>query len=189
MMEKDMELFEALKTRRSVRKYEPDPVPEETLNKIMDAARYAPSWVNLQCWELIIVKDPETKQKLSSTLPDNNPARRAVASAPIVIVALGRKGISGVKKDGAFETKHGDWFMFDVALILHQISLAAWAEGLGTVHVGLFDHDTVAKMMEIPDGLEVVELMPLGKPAVPNKKAPRRKEIHEFIFEEHYPKK
>jgi len=184
-----MDLFEILKTRRSVRKYEPDPVDETKLEKILDAARYAPSWVNCQCWELILVRDEGMKQKLSDTLPDNNPAKKAVATAPLVIVALGRTGVSGVKKDGGFETRHGDWFMFDVALVLHQLSLAAWGLGLGTVHVGLFDHDAAARLMGVPGGLEVVELMPIGTPAVPNKKAPKRKEIHEFVFEEKYPDK
>ena len=59
--EVNMDLMEAIKGRRSIRKYKPDPVSEETLQKIMEAVRWAPSWANTQCWEVIVVKDPKDK--------------------------------------------------------------------------------------------------------------------------------
>jgi len=183
-----MDLFEALTTRRSVRKYGPDPIPDEQLERVLETARLAPSWANTQCWEIIVVKDPDTKKKLSDTLSEHNPARKAMVEAPMVIAALGKKGLAGVK-GGIPATKLGDWFMFDVALLLHQLSLAAWGLGLGTVHVGLFDHDAAAGILDVPEGVEVVELMPLGKPIGPAKPAPARKPLSEFVFSEKYPKK
>ena len=54
-----MELMEAIKKRRSIRKYKPDPIPEEALGAVLEAVRWAPSWANTQCWEVIIIKDPK----------------------------------------------------------------------------------------------------------------------------------
>lgn len=181
-----MDLFEALTTRRSVRRYLSDPIPDADLSRILEAARFAPSWANTQCWELVIVKDPATKERLRDTLSEANPARQAMIEAPVVIAALGRKGLAGFKK-GEARTKHGDWLMFDVALVLHQLSLAAWGLGLGTVHVGLFDHDAAARVIGVPATHELVELMPLGRPAAANTGAPQRKAIDQFVFINRYP--
>ncbi len=183
-----MDVFEALTTRRSVRKYEPTPVPDADLERILEAARLAPSWANTQCWELIVIRNAETKRQLCETLTETNPARRAVVDAPVLIAACGRRGLSGMK-GGQPTTKHGDWFLFDVALILHQLSLAAWDLGLGTVHVGLFDHDAAARILGVPEGVEVVELMPLGRPAGPARPAPSRKPLSDFVFSEKYGQK
>jgi nitroreductase len=88
-MEK-MDLMDAIKGRRSIRKYKPDPVPEETLQKIMEAVRWAPSWANTQCWEVIVVKDPNIKSELATALTKTNPAL-SMADAPIVLSCVERK--------------------------------------------------------------------------------------------------
>ena len=87
-----MELYEAIQKRRSMRKYEDSMVSDEPLNRCLDAARWAPSWVNSQCTRYIIVKDPDTKEKLSELLSKTNPAKKAVASAPVVVVFVGKLG-------------------------------------------------------------------------------------------------
>lgn len=81
-----MELYEALEGRRSIRKYTADPVPDETLQKLLNAARMAPSWKNSQCWRFIVVREQSRKQKLAASLPDVNPCKRAIAEAPVVLV-------------------------------------------------------------------------------------------------------
>ena len=81
----EMDVLEVMKTRRSVRKYKPDQVDEEKLRTVLEAARWAPSWANTQCWEFIVVKDPDTKEKLAETLTPKNPATEAVKAAPIVV--------------------------------------------------------------------------------------------------------
>jgi len=63
-----MDVMQAIKDRRSVRKYRPDPVSDEALNTVLDAARWAPSWTNTQCWQFVIVRDPETKKRLAGAL-------------------------------------------------------------------------------------------------------------------------
>ncbi|UCD84451.1 MAG: nitroreductase family protein [Deltaproteobacteria bacterium] len=182
-----MELMEAIMRRRSIRSYRSDEVSEELLNKILEAARWAPSWANTQCWEFIIVKDKQTKEKLAETLPPPNPARGALSTAPIVIVACGRKGKAGFYK-GTVTTVKGDWFMFDVALAMQNLTLAAHSLGLGTVHVGLFDSQKAEEILGVPDEVEVVEMTPLGFPDKESK-APPRKELKDFVFYESYGKK
>ncbi|MBP1700063.1 MAG: nitroreductase, partial [Deltaproteobacteria bacterium] len=64
-----MELMEAIKARRSIRKYKPDPVPEQALRTVLEAVQWTPSWANTQCWEIILVTDPKIKSELATTLP------------------------------------------------------------------------------------------------------------------------
>ncbi len=178
-----MDVFEAINGRRSVRKYKEEQVKEDDLNRILEAGRMAPSWVNFQVWEIILVRDPVIKRQLMETLPKSNPARGGVEKAPVVIAALGRKGKSGFYK-GEASTPLGDWLMFDVALFLHNVTLAAHALGYGTVHVGLFDQQGAAKVLGVPDDFQVVELMPLGRPEGPPPKVPRRREVAEFVHQD-----
>ena len=183
-----MEVLEAIRTRRSVRKYAPDPVPDELLRQVLEAARWAPSWANTQCWEIVVVRDPERKKALSDLLvPERNPAKNAVATAPVVLAVCGRKGVSGFYK-GQPVTEKGDWLMFDVALAVQNICLAAHALGLGTVIVGALDHAKASELLGLPEGVELVVLIPLGKPAH-EPKAPPRKELSEFVHLERYGQK
>ena len=185
--EVDMDLMEAIKGRRSIRKYKPDPVPEETLQKIMEAVRWAPSWPNTQCWEVIVVKDQKVKSELATTLihiPKSNPAGSSMTEAPIVLVLCGMKGVSGCYK-GQPQTAKGDWLMFDTGIAMQNLCLAAHALGLGTVVVGRFDHKKVAEVLGVPQNVEVVAMTPLGYPTAEGT-APKRKEPSEFIFYEKY---
>ena len=179
-----MDVFEAIRERRSIRKYKPDPISEEQLNTVLEAARWAPSWANTQCWNLVVVRDPQLKERLANALSPTNPTIAAVKEAPILIVACAKMGKSGYKK-GEAVTDKGDWYMFDVALAMQNLSLAAYGLGLGTVHVGLFDAPKVAEILDVPEDTAVVELMPLGYPAE-QAVAPRRKELAEFIFFEKF---
>ena len=84
-------------------------------------------------------------------------------------------------------TDKGDWLMFDVALAMQNVALAAYGLGLGTVRVALLDAGEVAKVLGVPENLAVVELMPLGWPEG-EQAAPARKDISEFVFYERYPR-
>ena len=182
-----MEVLEAIRTRRSVRKFSPEPVPEEALRTVLEAARWAPSWANTQCWEIVVVKDPAKKKALSDLLvPERNPAKEAVAQAPVLLAVCGKKGISGFYK-GKPVTDKGDWLMFDVALAVQNICLAAHSLGLGTVIVGALDHKKASEVLGLPEEVELVVLIPLGKPAH-EPKTPPRKELTEFVFSEEYGK-
>jgi nitroreductase len=179
-----MELMEAIKGRRSIRKYKSDPVPEEVLCTLMEAVRWAPSWANTQCWEVIVVKDPKVKSELATTLPKGNPALSSMTDAPLVLVLCGKKGVSGFYK-GQASTVKGDWVMFDTGLAMQNLCLAAHTLGLGTVIVGFFDHKKAEEILGVPENVEVVAMTPLGYRAVEGSVS-KRKEIFEFVFYDKY---
>ncbi len=182
-----MEVFEAIKTRRSIRHYKSEAIAEEKLNAVLEAARWAPSWANTQCSRFVVVQNSETKAKLADALTPWNPAYKAVKEAPIVIVACAELGKSGFYQ-GEPVTDKGDWYMFDVALAMQNIALAAHSLGLGTVHVGAFDAQKVGQILNVPEGAAVVEMTPLGHPAKEGK-TPKRKELSELVFREIYGQK
>lgn len=181
-----MDVIEAIRTRRSIRQYKPTPVSDKDLATVLEAARWAPSWANTQCTRFVVVRDNQTKTKLVEALAPNNPATAAITIAPIIIVACAELKKSGCK-GGQVMTDKGDWFMFDVALAMQNLILAAHALGLGTVHVGLFDAAKVARILNVPDGFAVVEMTPLGVPAAEGR-APQRKELTEIVFNESWGK-
>jgi nitroreductase len=172
-------IMEAIKERRSIRKYEDKDVPEDVLNSLLDAVRWSPSWANTQCWELIVIREKALKEGLRDTIFPKNPATNAIADAPVLLALCGRLKSSGYYKD-IVTTKFGDWFMFDLGIFTQTLCLAAQSLGLGTVIVGLFDHDKAKKVVKVPDGYELVVLIPLGYPAKISS-APKRREIGEFV--------
>ena len=166
-----MDLFDAIMARRSIRRFTDAPVDDKQVEVILEAGRWAPSWKNTQCWRFIVVRDTVIKAKLADTLigpvrdgvQGKNGAAEAVRQAPVVIVACAELGRSGLNA-GALATDKGDWYMFDVALAMQNIVLAAHALGLGTVHVGLLDAKKAAEILGVPSGFCVVEVTPLGHP-------------------------
>ncbi len=178
------ELMKAIKDRRSIRKYEDKMVPDDFLNQVLEAVQWAPSWANTQCWEIIVVKEQATKQKLQETMGKGNPATKAIVDAPVILAVCGKLKSSGYYKEQV-TTKFGDWFMFDLGLATQNLCLAAHDLGLGTVIVGLFDHDKAAQVLGLPEGYELVSLIPLGYPAKISS-APKRREIGEFSHPEKF---
>ena len=173
------ELMQIIKGRRSIRSYQQKEVAEELLNQLFEAVRWTPSWANTQCWELIVVRDPETKLKLQETISKGNPATKALVNAPVVLALCGKLERAGYYH-GQVTTKFGDWFMFDLGLVTQNLCLAAHNLGLGTVIVGLFDHDRAQEILAVPTGYELPVLIPLGYPAK-EPGAPKRREIREFV--------
>ncbi|MGI6708166.1 MAG: nitroreductase family protein [Dethiobacteria bacterium] len=171
-----MELYEALEGRRSIRKYTADPVPDETLQKLLNAARMAPSWKNSQCWRFIVVREQSRKQKLAASLPYGNPCKKAIAEAPVVLVLCADPQTSG-RQDGK------DYYLLDAGLAMQQLMLAAHAEGLGTCWVALFNEAAARPACNIPESYRIVALTPLGVPA--HRPSPRpRKELGEIVYAE-----
>jgi len=187
-----MDVMESIRTRRSIRRYKPDVVPDDVLEAVLEAARWAPSWKNTQCARFIVVRDAVLKDALAECLlqisvPDgkrDNPSKKAIIGAPVVIVGCALLGKSGYDA-GEPATDKGDWYMFDVALAMQNLALAAHALGLGTVQVGQFDAARVTALLGIPEGHAVVSLTPLGYPEQEGKN-PGRKELSEIVFHEKY---
>jgi nitroreductase len=179
-----MDILEAIKTRRSIRKYKTTPIDDKALQLVLDAARWAPSWANTQCWRFIVVQDVDVKDSLAVTLNETNPALVAVIEAPVVIVACAELGKSGYR-EGEPATDKGDWYMFDVGLAMQNLVLAAHALGLATVHIGRFDALMVADVLKVPPGYCVVEMTPLGFPDQERHPRPR-KELSEIVFSDRF---
>ncbi len=140
-----MDVFEAIQERRSVRAYQDAPVPREKLEKILEAARLAPSARNTEPWHFIAVTDKETRKILSK-----GAYAKFLSEAPLVIVACGDKEASP------------DWYAIDVALAVENMILTATSEGLGTCCVGSFDEKEVKKTVKAPDNFEVLLLLAVG---------------------------
>jgi nitroreductase len=182
-----MELMEAIKARRSIRKYKTAPVDDKTLEAVLEAARWAPSWKNSQCWRFVVVRDSDIKNKLADTaigvLSGPNGGAEAMRDAPVAIVACAELGKSGYSR-GEPATDKGDWYMFDVALAMQNLVLAAHALGLGTVHIGAFDAKKAAAVIGVPEGFCVVEMTPLGYPD--EDRTSVRKELSEIVYYDKY---
>jgi nitroreductase len=194
-----MELFEAIKTRRSIRRYKSDPVDDKKIEAILEAGRWAPSWANTQCWRFMVVRDPQIRAKVAATLKKSeirgelvdNPMIKVFNTVPVLIVICAEEGKSG-KKPGAggqgdFFTDKGDWFMFDAALAVENMVLAAHALGLGTVIIGTIDARQAEKALGVPAGYRLVTLFPVGVPDQ-EAKVPARKELAEIVMRDGWSK-
>jgi len=143
-----MEVFEAIQTRRSIRSYLPDEVPEEKLARILEAARLAPSASNRQPWHFVVVRDAEKRKRLS----EGGVFARFLHESPVVIVGCGNKWASP------------KWYVVDTTIAMQNMVIAATGEGLGTCWIGSFTEKQVKDMLEIPSGFTVVALLAIGYP-------------------------
>ena len=167
-----MEVFDAIRDRRSVRSFRDQPVEDEKLEQVLNAARLAPSAKNRQDWRFVVARDEEVRRKLMEAAHD----QEFVGQAPVVIAAC------GIGTDYTM-TCGQPAYLVDVSIALDHITLAARALGLGTCWVGRFEQDQVKQILNIPDDAEVVELMPLGYPTEwPD--APPRKPLDEIVYED-----
>jgi len=164
-----MNVYEAVRARRSVRTYQDKPVPQEVLTRIMDAARMAPSGGNRQPWKFVVVTDIGTRRKLAEAA--NN--QYFVGEAPVVIAGVGlnpgRTMSCGIPGDPV-----------DLAIAMDHITLAATEEGLGTCWIGAFSQEKVCQILEIPATFKVIELLVLGYPA-DTARGKSRKSLKEIV--------
>jgi nitroreductase len=182
-----MDLFDAIKTRRSVRKFLDTPVEDDKLMQILEAIRMAPSWANMQCWKFIVIKEQAKKEMISELSyvesffsPKGykaNPAKKALSEAPVVIIACADPDRSGVLWD-----QH--YYMTDLGIACQNLMLAARGLGLGTVFVGVFDEAKIRELLHIPRSIRIVGLFPIGYPYEEKKDGPPRKALNEFVFYE-----
>ncbi|MFQ6075835.1 MAG: nitroreductase family protein [Candidatus Bathyarchaeia archaeon] len=156
-----MEFKDVIGKRRTIRKYKPDPVPEEKVKYVLEAARLAPSWANWQGWRFIIVKDEDLRKKIHTV------TRQFVQEAPMFIVGCADPSKSGFNHGMRF-------YLVDVAIAMHQLMLAAAEQGLGTSWVCTFDEEALKEMLGIPRGIRVAALTPLGYAAEEPEPKPRK---------------
>lgn len=178
-----MELTQVIKERRSIRKFEEKKIPHELMEEIVEVARFAPSWKNTQIVRYNVVEDEEIKAKLASpecTFNFTFNAKTILGAAALVVLTY-VKGRSGFDRDGSFSTPKEDrWQNFDSGIAAQTFCLAAKERGLGTVILGYFDEDEIAKVMEIPEGQGVGALIAIGYPAEEPAPVPR-KEVADLL--------
>ena len=172
-----------------MRRFSGRPVEPEKLLTVLEAARMAPSWANMQCWRFVVVKDGGAKARISelSYLADyfaskgykSNPAQKALAEAPVVIVACAEPEQSGA-------VRGQEYYLTDVGIATENLMLAAHAVGLGSVFVGVFDEDKLRALLNIPQTVRIVGLFPLGYPQGELRAGPPRKSLEEIVFHERW---
>ncbi len=207
-----MDVREAIEKRRSIRKFKSDPVPEEKISLLLKSARLAPSGTNTQPWRFIIVKDNDTKKKLQEAAHN----QRHIKSAPVIIVCCAdlkafkefpervdeliesgalpertrkvfipylKKGMSTVTKDALMVAAAAN-----VAIAVEQIVLQAVEIGLGTCWVRWYEDNKVKEILDIPEHIEVMALLPVGIPdEVPSPRP--RLNLDEIVYNEKYGEK
>ena len=178
------DLMSIVRGRRSIRRYQDKDIPQADLQKILESVQWSPSWANTQCWEIIVVKEAATKEKLKESLTPRNPAVAGLTEAPVVLALCGKLQSAGYYK-GQATTKLGDWFMFDLGIATQSLCLTAHSLGLGTVIVGSIEHDKAKAVLGVGEGYELVALIPVGYPAK-DSPAPKRREISEFTHHEKF---
>ncbi|MEM2987866.1 MAG: nitroreductase family protein [Candidatus Bathyarchaeia archaeon] len=171
---KVVDVFEAIKGRRSIRAFQSRDVPSGIVEKLIEAARWAPSAGNIQPWEFVIVRNPETKKRLAEAALGQS----FIEEAPVVIVVCAdeERSASGYGSRGRTL-----YCIQDTAAAIQNIHLAAYAMGLSTCWVGAFREDEARKILKIPEGVRPVAIIPVGYPAespTPRSRRPLKQIIH-----------
>ena len=173
-----MDVFEAIKNRRSVRAFSNQPVSDKEVEKLIDAARWAPSAGNIQPWQFIIVRDPEIKHGLCKAALDQT----FIEEAPVVVVVCAdpQRSAKGYGSRGI-----NLYCLQDAAAATQNMLLTAQAMGLATCWVGAFREEEARKVLKIPEGVRPVAIIPIGYAAEKPRVRPRRS-LNEIVYRETY---
>lgn len=181
-----MDVKTAIEKRRSIRKFKPDPLPEEAISQLLEAARLAPSGTNIQPWRFLAVTSAQMREKLSACTLD------FVCTAPLVMVCCTdltasdtrAKRVAELKEAGAFagteldkisladyqQRSHRDaaanlaYLNLNVAIAIQNMILRATEIGLGTCWVFMFNRKKVQELFNLPEHIYVTALIPMGYP-------------------------
>lgn len=169
-----MSILKIIKERRSIRNFQDKEIPEDIMDKLVDALIWAPSAGNLQSRKFYFVREDRLKRQLASAALN----QRFIAEAPLVVVGC---------TDSRIYSRYGDrgvnlYSIQDVACSIMNMMLLAWENGLGSVWVGAFREGDVAEILDLPDYLRPVAIVPVGYPSRIPSPPPRisKKEAVEF---------
>ncbi len=170
--------FAAVVKRRSmIRAYKSDPVPEGKIQRLLKYAVHAPSAGNLQPWEFIVVKSPETRAKLAKAAFDQT----SIATAPVIIATC-----ADIQRAGSKYGARGSFYsLVDTAFASLLILLGAVEQGLSACFVGSYNPDEVTKLFALPDHVRPVGLITVGYPAEsPRKPGTPKLELSKLVHTE-----
>jgi len=162
-----MDLFEAIKTRQSVRAYQNKEVEDAKLQTLLAAVDQAPSAGNLQAYQIYLVRDLKLKQALAKAALD----QQSLTQAPLVLVFCADQIRASVRYRDRGEQLYS---VQDATVAVAYAQLAATALGLATCWIGAFDEGQIAKIMELPRGERPVAMLPIGYAAETPARTPRR---------------
>jgi len=162
-----MELLDAIRKRRSIRAFRPDPVSEDTLARLLECADLAPSAGNLQGYEIVVVKDPKKKRELARASFDQG----FISEAPVVLVFT-----ANLKRSASRYGRRGQtlYAIQDATIATAYVHLACVEFGLGSCWVGAFDDKEVARIIGAGEEHLPVSILPIGYPAEDPSPRPRR---------------
>jgi len=163
-----VDTLRCIRTRREVRDYLDKPVPQESVQQILEAGRLAPSSKNSQPWHFIVIRNKDTLRRIS----DLTPTGKHIAQAPLAIAIL---------MDGAKLPE------IDGTRAAQNMVLAAWSLGIGSCWITNFYDDGVKELLQVPQRMKLVTVMPFGYPTEPmtNRKK-NRKQMSEIVHEEKF---
>ncbi|MHA1379571.1 MAG: nitroreductase family protein [Candidatus Helarchaeota archaeon] len=161
-----MSVFEIIKKRKSIRKYAEGEIPSEHLIKILTAAQLAPSASNRQPYCFIVVQDAETRKKIGKKAN----FQKFIAKAGVIIVGLA-------------DPSREKWYKVDIAIAMEHMVLVATELDYGTCWIGSFDANAIKNLLNIPNDLEIVALLPIGLAAESPNVRPRKKFENLFFSE------
>lgn len=173
-----MDILEAIKRRRSVRAFKKQDISPEIVERIIDAATWAPSAGNIQPWEFIIVRKPEIKEELAEAALDQT----FIQEAPVVIVVCANENRSSQGYGVRGKTLY---CIQDTAAAIQNILLVACSLGLCTCWVGAFKEEKAREILKIPQGVRPVAIIPVGYSAKipsPRNKRPLNLIVHFETF-------
>ena len=173
-----METIECIRTRASVRKFRQEPVPEESVKEILEAAIQSPSAGNTQEWHFVVVTRPEYRKQGAEAAFGQD----FVAQAPLVIVVC-----ADLDRIGAAYGERGVtlYALQDTAAAIQSLMLAAWERGVASCWVGAFNEARLKGVLVIPTNVKPVAIIPMGYPAEKPKK-PERRPLEEVMHRERW---
>ena len=177
-----MNAVDCIKSRRSIRNYKEEQIPQEVIREVVDLARFAPSWKNTQIARYYVVQSAELKKKIAEEcMMDFAFNTKTLTKAPALVVVAYVEKRSGYERDGSFTTSKEDrWEMFDAGIATQTFCLAAAEQGLGTCIMGIFDEAKIAEAINLPEGQKVGAVLAIGYPAE-EPAAPARKEAEQLV--------
>lgn len=148
-----MDIYDLIEKRRSVRTFREDPIPSESMDKLKNAIRMAPSAHNAQSYKFILVTDAELKKRIA----DAASGQRFIATAPVILVAVSQTP-EDVMSSGV------PTYAMDIAIALDHLTLVAVEENLGTCWIESFDQEQIKQFLNVPEEYKIGALMPIGTP-------------------------
>ncbi len=161
-----MDTFKCIKERRSVRKFKDKKVPDDVIEKILEAGRWAPTARHIEPWKFIVIKDGKLLNEISEEADYGNFIKDAAFAIAVVTDPSSK------------------WHNVDGALVTENLALEAWNEGLGTCWIGSLNRDKAKEILEVPEELHLLTIMPFGYPD--EEPSSTRKPLEEVVYKEKF---